>query len=177
MSQIPPTPPIDGLDGSRVPSVSIRPSGPTSADGAGLLDFEFQPLIRNFSNAVESARTAETLFKSIFNIIDAETDCLAMWRVEIESAEATPQTFSISDDNAAAVWMSVEDQIVEVVRKTRERDQICSTVALPDQKYILVAAPLASKDSSSHSGEILAACFAANEQTALRLQWLLGIAS
>jgi len=177
MSQLTPTPPIDGLDGSRVPSVSIRSAEPTTADQAEMLDIEFQPLIRNFSNAVENNRTADALFKAIFNIIDAETDCLAMWRVQVESAETAPQTFSISDDNATAVWLSVENQITEVVRKVRELGQICSTVALPGRKYILVAAPLASDDSSLPSGEILAACFAANDQTALRLQWLLGIAS
>ena len=177
MSQLPPTPPTDALDGSRVPSVSIRPAEQGSAGGAEPLDIESQPLIRNFSSAVENSASADFLFKAIFNIVDAETDCLAMWRVKVDAAEPTMQTSSISDDNANAVWQSVEDQITGVVRKAKEFDQICSVVALPDRKYVLVAAPLALEASDSESGEILAACFAANDQTALRLQWLLGIAS
>lgn len=175
MSQLPPTPPTDANAGSRVPTVSIRPDGDRGADTAALLDIQSQPLIRNFSNAVDSALSAQTLFKAIFEIIDAETDCLAMWRVEVDTEGAAIKSSSVSDENANAVWLSVEAEITSVVRKAREFDQICSAVVLPDQKYVLVAAPL--DNQASESGEILAACFLANDQTPLRLQWLLGIAS
>ncbi len=177
MSQLPPTPPTDASAGSRVPTVSISPAKPRSPEVLEQLDIESQPLIRNFSNAVENTASADLLFKAIFKLIDAETDCLAMWRVEVDAAEPTMQHSSVSDENANAVWLSVEDQITAVVNKAKEFDQICSAVVLPERKYILVAAPLDPQATDSESGEVLAACFIANDQTPLRLQWLLGIAS
>jgi len=100
-----------------------------------------------------------------------------MWRVQVDSAESSLLTSSISDENANAVWLTVENQITDVVRKAEEFDQICSVVMLPDCKHTLVAAPLSPEISNSQSREILTACFAANDQSSLRLQWLLGIAS
>lgn len=187
MSQLPPTPPTDANAGHRTSSGStdaatsggaeLRMAESPMADQMQLLDIESQPLIRNFSKAAQNTGTAELLFKSIFSIIDAETDCLAMWRVDSDSTGSTLHPRSISDDNANAVWLSVQRQITAVVRQAKELDQICSAVVLPDRKYILVAAPLELKAPDSESEEILVACFMANDQTPLRLQWLLGIAS
>ena len=177
MPQPPPTPATDALDGSQVPTVSIRSPEARSAVAAEPLDIESQPLIRNFSNAVKNAATHDALFKAVFNIVDAETDCLGMWRVKVGAAEPMMHKSSISDENANAVWLSVEDQITAVVRRAEALGQICSAVVLPDRNYILVAAPQDLTGSTSEPEEILAACFVANDQTALRLQWLLGIAS
>jgi RND family efflux transporter MFP subunit len=177
MSQIPPTSPTDAIDASPVPVVTVGSAEQNPAVDRPPLDVQSQPLIRNFASAVENSATADLLFKSIFEIVDAETDCLAMWRVEVDASEPTMRASSISDDNAITLWQSVEDQIAEVVGRAKEFDQICSCFVLPDQKHVLVAAPLDSKDSKTESREILAACFAAHDQTALRLQWLMGIAS
>lgn len=177
MSQPPPTTPPNALDGLPLPSASASPLKPRSAEDALQSRVESQPLIRNFARAVESAATIDALLKAIFDIVDAETDCLAMWRVHVDSPGSSLQHVNVSDDNAGAVWLTLEDAITDVVRRAKDIDQICSAVVLPDRQQIIVAAPLDPGATDSESAELLAACFVANDQTPLRLQWLLGIAS
>lgn len=183
MSQLPSTPTpakhnkptnqsvADALAGAR--SAAIQPA----SVGADLLNIEAQPLIRHFSSAVDASPTAEELFKALFNVVATETECLAMWRVQVDATDKKLRASAISDDNASAVWLSVENQLTDVVQRAESIDQICSALVLPDRKHIVVAAPLESSLSSSESREVLTACFVANDQTSLRLQWLLGIAS
>ena len=177
MSQLPPTRPPKTQPTAGLPADSISRPDQRSGIGGELSDIESQPLIRNFAKAFENADTAEALFQSIFDIVAAETDILAMWRVQVDVAEQTMRSSAISDDNANAVWLSVESQIAAVINRSREFDQICSVLTSPDKKHIIVAAPLDAGLSNADSREILTACFAANDQSMLRLQWLMGIAS
>ena len=189
MSQLPPTSPTASQLSAGVASEAIRKPPERVTEGASSADIETQPIetqpiIRHFSRAVENAATFDVLLKSIFNIIDAETDCLALWRVQT-NADKSPQVFCISDDTADALWQTFESVNLPVIQKAQEFDQICSS-PLPDQKHIIVASPLvnstgqaaaSSTTPASGSSEILAGCFVLKDQSALRLQWLMGIAS
>ncbi len=177
MSQLPSTP--DSVS-PRVTSASADdPRNAVSSQpiGVELLEIETQPLIRDVARAVDAAGTADELFKALFEIIAVQTECLALWRVQVAAADKTLRTSAVSDDSAAAVWLSVEDQITDVVQKSESYDQICSALVLPDREHVLVAAPLEAGLSQDDSREILTACFAANDQSTLRLQWMLGIVS
>ena len=177
MSQLPPTRPANKNDGAGSRADSMSAPVCKSLVGVELSDIESQPLIRNFANAVKNSVTAEALFQSIFNIVSAESEILAMWRVQVDVADQTLRTSAISDDNADAVWQSIEAQLVSVVKRSQEFDQICSLLTSPDEKHIVVAAPLNAGLSNAESRDVLTACFAANDQSVLRLQWLMGIAS
>ena len=177
MSQLPPTRPPATQPTAGISANSISDANQRPVIGIDVSDIKSQPLIRNFASAVDNAVTAEALFQSIFDIVSAETEILAMWRVQVDVTNQTLRNSAISDDNANAVWLSVEPHIVSVVKRSQEFDQICSALTLPDEKHIVVAAPLNAGLSNDESREVLTACFTANDQSVLRLQWLLGIAS
>ena len=177
MSQLPPTRPNKTqITAGSSADANSTPDQRAEIDAA-LSNVESQPLIRNFSSAVEDANTAEALFQAIFDIVSAETNILAMWRVQVDVANQAIRASAISDDNADAVWLSIEPQIASVVTRSQKIDQICSASTSTDEKHIVVAAPLDATLSNADSREILTACFAADEQSVLRLQWLMGIAS
>lgn len=177
MSQLPPTP----STAPRIAYLATVTGGHSPLDaaarGADLLEIETQPLLRNFHHAVQQSTDATGLFQSIFAIIADQTECLALWRVQAGPPDQPLRSSAISDDSANALWVALGNQLTDVVRKSESSDQICSAAMLPDQKHIVVAAPLDGGPLPNTPVEILTGCFAADGQSSLRLQWLLGIAA
>lgn len=147
------------------------------AEGSELLEIETQALMRNFQKAIETSVRSADLFDAIFNIVAEETNCLALWRVQVAADDQPLRASAISDDNANALWLSIEHQLTDVVNASEHSDQICSATILPDRKHALVAAPLTKPTDSTACREVLTGCFSHDAQSVLRLQWLMGIAS
>jgi RND family efflux transporter MFP subunit len=164
MSQLSPTPPTNTDRTSEVTTDFVSPAQISPADASQLLEIDAQPLMQNFRQAVQLSSNAPELFQSIFRIVAAETECLAMWRVQASSP----------DD---ALWISIENQLTDVVRKSESTDQICSATILPQRKHLLVAAPANATSAPTEPREFLAGCFVVSQQSSLRIQWLMGIAS
>lgn len=181
MSQLPPTPSTapKTAPGIIADRLSEGASTPTiaAATGADLLEIQTQPLMRKFHHAVEQSTDATTLFQSILDIVSDQTECLALWRVQVGTADQPLRSSAISDESANALWIALGTQLSDVVRKSEQSDQICSAAILPDQDHVVVSSPLDQGTDPNTPREVLTGCFKTDGQSVLRLQWLMGIAS
>ena len=150
----------------------------TAPSQAAPLQFENQTLLRRLELAIASSSSLNQLLSQVNRLIGEQSECLALWIAARDEQGQFADFQPLSEESSAAVWDLAREVVPLLIGHLLQSSQICST-PLPCSSLVqLVAAPLRSQSKPDTPIDfVLLGCFESSNQTTLRLQWLMGLAT
>lgn len=159
-------------------------AGQTPSEKPVALENEIQEprLIRLLSNAVEESDTFAQLIQNLARIVSDSSDCLGLWGLERNEHGDFGTPIAISQPANDALWQVVEDQTNHLTSHSCRSRLVASAPLSCQAKTLLIVAPILHDEPSSETADasinmVLAGCFSTENQSDLRLQWLISFVS
>ncbi len=154
--------------------------------GSNQNSFENQKLTRQLELAVSNSAAINELFGNIARVVCSQSECLALWVTQAEADGNFSKVHSLFNNDDAVVWDLVSDLGQQIIGHVRETRQVASA-PLPFQSTSqLLAVPVSSTAAEVEPADqgglasrvelVVLGCFSNQNQSSLRLQWLMGMA-
>lgn len=153
-------------------SSSFEFSNSSNDRGPRLGQVSSQKLTREFSDAVNIAKTIDEFLRYASSIASANSDSLAFWIAKRDGDGNFTQIHSVSDDNSGAAWQIADETCRQITPFVLESKQVCSAPVHASDHHVVIAAPIGLGESVEY---MLYGCFSCRKQTVVRQQWLMGI--
>ncbi len=145
-------------------------------------DYRFtdQRIIQHFEVAAANSATIDQLLSNLATIVTHQSECLGLWACQRNGNGEFGSAHLLTDPDSASLWTAVEDHACEMMERVARTRQICSSPIRSTSRSELVVAPVCSEIEAEEQTPVhlvLIGCFSAEQESVLRLQWLLGLAS
>lgn len=141
------------------------------------IQFTDQRIVQHFEVAISSSSSFEALLGNISRIVTSQSDCLALWICQRHESGDYGAPHQLTEDGDA-IWVVVEDHVMEMVQRVARTRQICSSPLRSKTTTELVVGPvLLGKYNEAPVPMMLVGCFSSEHQSVLRQQWLVGMVS
>ncbi|MFT5299709.1 MAG: hypothetical protein ACI814_000482 [Mariniblastus sp.] len=147
---------------------------------ADAFHFADQGIVQSLENAVEKSESVDDLLSEIGHLTATQSECLGLWACQLDRDNNYGALHSLIQDEGPALMTVIEDQASEMIQRVTRTRQICSSPTSLKSPVELVVAPVCvnmESGSDSRAPLIILGCFRAENQSVLRLQWLMGLAS
>lgn len=139
-------------------------------------------LIRMLSDAVDESDTFAQLIQNLALIVSDSSDCLGLWGLERNEHGDFGTPIAISQPANDALWQVVEDQTNQLTTHSCQSRLVASAPLSCQANTLLIVAPIlhiepTDETSNASVNMVLAGCFSTENQSDLRLQWLISFVS
>lgn len=172
--------PQSNIDSGRRPVNVVNVAQLANASGSksetSRYRFSDQRLIQHFELAIAHSGSIDALLSSVAHIVSDQGDCLGLWACQANAEGEFGSPHLLTQPEGNALWEVVEDHAREMIKRVTRTRQICSSPIRSESNTSLVVAPVSTDvDQSQPVQLVLLGCFAGENQSVLRQQWLVGL--
>ena len=136
--------------------------------------FEELSIIAEFSDVVAQASTIDVLLPHVGTVIQKHSQCLGMWVSQRSGNGSFEAIHSMLNELDKVLWETISPIARPMLNQAVENGKIQAFTMIDASSHLIVVAPVRVGKSIDL---VFGGCFAVGDTTALRQQWLMGIAS
>lgn len=157
-------------ESTKIPRPSIAGSPPTQASP---IPVETNAIASSLRSLVIRSASLNELIRGVSELICRETECLAIWVAQREQQSGSLQIQAMTDSNASAVAEVIGSRLNQILEQTLVSGELGSVTV--NENHTIVASAVGVERNQFEMA--LAGCFVSGNQSNLRQQWMLALAT